>query len=377
MTTDERGEGTIAFIQPFVPNYRRPLFDAIEVELAQHGLRLEVWHDEPTGRVAARGNAVSGSWSVPIKQHRLYLGRKKVTFRPVGGQARKVRAVVTGLASTNLETYGLALDPSVQLMLWGHGRNFTARNNAIDNTLEGWLCSRAKHIFTYTEDGKRHVVGRGLPDDRVSVVFNSTDTNFLRTAKDTTDESTITRFVESFELQGKRVALFVGALDEPKKLPFLFEAVDIVHSQNPDIVLLVAGAGPDEASVRAMAEGRDFIRFIGRLDAKSLAEISHLAEMVLMPGRVGLVAVDALALGLPVITTNYPYHAPEAAYLTDGLDSVWTEFDVEDYAREVSSLLHDDSRLHDLAKNAANTGMKLSVQSSAQKFADGILAGLT
>jgi hypothetical protein len=37
-----------------------------------------------------------------------------------------------------------------------------------------------------------------------------------------------------------------------------------------------------------------------------------------MPGRVGLVAIDALALGLPVHTTDFGFHAPEIEFLQPG-----------------------------------------------------------
>ena len=37
-----------------------------------------------------------------------------------------------------------------------------------------------------------------------------------------------------------------------------------------------------------------------------------------MPGRIGLVAVDALCLGWPVLTTEWPFHAPEIEYLEEG-----------------------------------------------------------
>lgn len=42
--------------------------------------------------------------------------------------------------------------------------------------------------------------------------------------------------------------------------------------------------------------------------------------MLLNPGRVGLVAVDALVLGLPVLTSDAGRHAPEIEYLTEGSD---------------------------------------------------------
>jgi glycosyltransferase involved in cell wall biosynthesis len=366
----------IAVIQPFVPNYRRPLFDAIDVELRQHGLRLEVWHDSPKGRVAARGNAASGNWSVPIKQHRLSLGRRNVTFRNVVKQARDVKAVVAGLASTNVETYALALDSRVRLMLWGHGRNFTASNNSLDMKIEQWLARRSTHVFTYTEEGKQHVVDQGLAPEKVTVVVNTTDTQTLRNELASATPELVAELRKAHDLGGARIALFIGAYDEPKQLPFLFDAMDRVAARHSDVVLVMAGAGPEEELVRSMAASRTYARVIGRLEAPQLAQISPAVELLVMPGRIGLVAVDALALGLPIATTRYPFHAPEAAYLRDGEDSLWTDFDVAAYADGVATLLSDEERLTALASAARAKGAEFSVESSARRFVTGILAGL-
>jgi hypothetical protein len=42
------------------------------------------------------------------------------------------------------------------------------------------------------------------------------------------------------------------------------------------------------------------------------------AEAIVMPGRIGLVAVEALVLNIPIVSTDYPHHAPEAEYLKLG-----------------------------------------------------------
>ncbi len=366
----------IAVVQPFVPNYRKPLFDAIDAELRTRGLRLEVWHDFPKGRVAARGNADQGAWSVPIKQRRLSIGRRNVTFRSVHSDARRVRAVIAGLASTNLETYALALDPRVNLMLWGHGKNFTASNSGLDSRIERWLADRASHVFTYTEEGKDHVVGRGLPDHMVTVVVNTTDTASLRRAKHATTPEMSRALRDRFDLGTSRVALFVGAFDAPKQLPFLISAMDVVVRNHPDVVLVMAGAGPDDSVVRALAESRPHVRVIGRLEAAQLAQFATITDLLVMPGRVGLVAVDALALGLPIATTSYPFHAPEVHYLSAGSDSLWTKFEVEDYARGVSDLFSSPDELVRLSNAAASKGAEFSVEASARRFADGIFRGL-
>lgn len=366
----------IAVIQPFVPTYRKALFDSIDEQLRGHDLRLEVWHDFPRGRVAARGNADRGPWSVPIRQRRLSIGRRNITFRAVHADALRVRAVIAGLASTNLETYALAVDKRVNLMLWGHGRNFTASNNGLDGGIENWLVRRSSHVFTYTAEGKEHVTSRGLPEENVTVVVNTTDTESLRAAKSATSPEASRALRERFDLGASRIALFVGAFDEPKQLPFLIAAMDIVVREHPDVVLVMAGAGPDDAVVRHLAESRPHVRVIGRLEAPALAQFATITDLLVMPGRVGLVAVDALALGLPIATTDYPFHAPEARYLSDGVDSLWSAFDVEAYAQEVSRLFSHPAELSRLGSAAAAKGLDFSAEASARRFVDGILQGL-
>lgn len=372
----EDPEDVVAIIQPFVPGYRRPLFDAIDEELRQHGLRLEVWHDFPKGRVAARGNADSGPWSVPIKQRRISIGRRNITYRGVARRARRVRAVVAGLASTNIETYALALDPKVRLMLWGHGRNFTASTNGLDTKIETWLARRSSHLFTYTDEGKQFVVSQGTPAGKVTVVVNSTDTRSLRQVRDATTSADSAELRREYGLERSRVALFIGAFDAPKQLPFLFDAMDLVVKSHPDLVLVLAGAGPEADAVRDLAHSRSYARFIGRLESRELARFSTITDLVVMPGRIGLVAVDALGLGLPIATTNYPFHAPEAAYLQADIDSLWTEFDVSSYAQGVSDLLAQPHYLEGLRAGARAKGDQYSVEATAERFVEGILQGL-
>ena len=372
-----RQENVVAVIQPFVPNYRVGLFDALAGQLEQSGLTLEVWHAQPKGRVAARGNASQGAWSVPITQHRLSVGRRNITLRNVHSRARKVRAVVAGLASTNLETYGLAADPAVRLMLWGHGRNYTTGNNGVDQAVEGWLRRRSKHLFAYTESGKAHLVEAGAQPDDITVVQNSTDTRSLGLEVASLTPRTGPELRSLYELGDGPVGLFVGAFDEPKQLPLLFEATDIVQHKRPNFRLIVAGAGPEAEHVAAAAAVRSYVRLIGRADAALLARLSTVSSLVLIPGRVGLVAVDALALGIPIVTTDYPFHAPEADYLTAGVDSLWTEMSADSYARGVVSLLDDPKRLDNMSSAARARGAEFSVEQSATRFATGILTGLS
>ena len=371
-----RKSNLVAIIQPFVPSYRVGLFDAIDVRLRENGLSLEVWHAQPKGRVLAQGNATSGRWSVPIKQHRFSFGQRHVTFRNVHRRARRARVVIAGLASTNLETYALAADVRVNLMLWGHGKNFTAKNSRIDGAVEDWLRNRSTHVFVYTQSGKTHLLERGARPSEVTVVQNSTDTRRLKELVASLPPGTEAKIRHDLDLEGSEVALFIGAFDEPKKLPLLFEATDKVALLRPNFVLLIAGGGPDAAYVDLMARDRKHVRLVGRADEAKLARLSTVVDFVTIPGRIGLVAVDALALGLPVVTTLYPYHAPEADYLTAGQDSVWTEMTADKYAEGISALLDDRERLARYSSAAHKASGTFSVEDSADRFVGAILRAL-
>lgn len=376
MTSDRRRDNVIAFVQPFVPSYRKGLFDAIAERLKQEGLELEVWHAQPKGIVASRRNSVVGPWSIPTRQHRISIRRRNITYRAIHRQARHVRAVVTGLASSNIETYLLAADSHVNLMLWGHGRNFTAGNNALDSRLEGWLSSKATHIFTYTEQGARHVTQGGVPVGKVSTVVNTTDTARLRASQAGASNTRLATIRKELRLSdSSNVALFVGAFDVPKRLPFLFEAADLVRKADPDFVLVLAGAGPLDDLVAAEAATRDYVRLAGRLEIDELAEVSNLVDLILIPGRVGLVAVDSLALGVPIVTTRYPFHAPEADYLSEA-NSIWTDDDVVSYARGIIDVLGDPDALAQLKARTRVDGDAFSAAKSADNFVRGILKGL-
>src|SRR5665811_108326 len=66
------------------------------------------------------------------------------------------------------------------------------------------------------------------------------------------------------------------------------------------------------------SEHEPWLLALHSVSPRDMAALSHISSAIWMPGRVGLIAVDALALGLPVLTTRFPFHAPELDYLVDG-----------------------------------------------------------
>jgi hypothetical protein len=58
---------------------------------------------------------------------------------------------------------------------------------------------------------------------------------------------------------------------------------------------------------------------------------------------------------LPIITTNYDYHAPEFEYLTHGQNSLISANDTSSYAKTVIDYLHDSNLQMKLRLGAADS----------------------
>jgi glycosyltransferase involved in cell wall biosynthesis len=113
-------------------------------------------------------------------------------------------------------------------------------------------------------------------------------------------------------LPGPRRLLYLSRLHPVKGLPNLLHAFAAVAAAHPDWHLVIAG--PSEAGERARAETLsrelqldDRTSFLGPVHGKAKADLYAAAELFVLPSlseNFGLVVPEALAAGLPVVTTQ-------------------------------------------------------------------------
>lgn len=122
--------------------------------------------------------------------------------------------------------------------------------------------------------------------------------------------------LEAFALPRSEVAdelLYVGARTEEKGLPELLEAFALVHGRRPGLSLRLIGGSRSEADERRwralVAEYgvEEAVRFEGHADRADVAAAMSRAALFVHPSRsetFGVVAVEALAAGLPVVAAD-------------------------------------------------------------------------
>jgi glycosyltransferase involved in cell wall biosynthesis len=144
------------------------------------------------------------------------------------------------------------------------------------------------------------VIGWGAPPDRVQVIYNA----FSPNAK----ASTLTQAESRAEigLGSNPILLTVARLVPWKGIDYLIRAI----RQIPDVHLLIAGDGPDESRLRAVATSEnvaDRVEFLGRVPRERLAQIYRAADYTMLySGYEGLshVLLESLLAGTPVIASD-------------------------------------------------------------------------
>jgi glycosyltransferase involved in cell wall biosynthesis len=132
-------------------------------------------------------------------------------------------------------------------------------------------------------------------------------------------------------------ALAAGRLTEEKG----FDTA-IAAARSAGVPLVIAGDGPDEPRLRALAAGGD-VRFTGRLEASALAELRSGAAVALVPSRweepCPYSVLEALAAGVPVLAADRG-GLPELVGATATLPAA----DPEAWSRALSELWQSPSR---------------------------------
>lgn len=228
-------------------------------------------------------------------------------------------AVIVGHLGSSLDTYRAICDGTrkrLKVGLWGHVKPYVNDGNPIDLALERWQLGKCHRVFAYTPGGRDYALAAGVDAEKVTTVMNASDTSRLQQARDSLSPAKVHSFMATHSLISGRTLGYIGGLDSSKRIDFLAAALDELWVSDPDIRVVVGGRGSDAHFLDA-ARSRGQVVMLGFASVDDQALIARVSSALVMPGRIGLVAVDALVLGIPILTTAWPYHAPEHEYLVE------------------------------------------------------------
>jgi len=207
-----------------------------------------------------------------------------------------------------------------------------------------------------------------IDKEKIKVIYHGVDPDF---SSDISLEE-INKFRDSHSLSS-RVLVFVGAMDPRKNLLSLIEAFKIVHEEESDVSLVIAGRrGRDFPALRKNIEKNNLQKRVKVLDYLSLRDLKRLyrtGTLFVFPSfceGFGLPLLEAMTSDLPVVASNraaIPEIAGKAALYFDPEQP-------QEMATQILKLL----RQKELRKNLIEWGQKRAREFDWEKTAKSTLS---
>jgi glycosyltransferase involved in cell wall biosynthesis len=360
----------VVIVQEFLTHYRIEFFAQLRDRLAARGVQLDLVVGAADAERSRRADAAELPWAVQVRPRHLRLPGAGTTlvWLPAWRRCRGAELVVVEQGSRHVLNYLLFATRRLhgpRVAFWGHGRNRQSRRpNGVKERWKRWWLRAPDWWFAYTKSVADEVVAAGYPGDRVTVVQNS-----IRPAVG--DE-----VPAPARIAGR--CIFLGSLYDDKRLDVLVEAGDEVARRVPEFALDIVGAGPGADFLAGAARTRPWLTLVGPLRDADLAARLTSAQLLLLPGLVGLAVIEGFAARTPVVTMQWEHHSPEFDYLGDGVNARVLPLGTTaaDFGAAVADLLADPVALEHLRDGCRLAAATYTLDAMVDNVAAGVLAAL-
>ena len=198
----------------------------------------------------------------------------------------------------------------VPLVLWsGSTAGEPNWRRTVSRPLVQRYVRKADAWVAYGTRAQEYLVSLGADASRVFRAYNTVDTtHFAQAAAASAGEEDDLR--RRLGVGNARVVLYCGQLIDRKGLPDLIPAFGRFAREHEGVTLVVAGSGKREDAYRGLANSagvEERVVFAGFVAREQLPAHYAMADLFTLPSRQevwGLVINEALACGVPVLTTN-------------------------------------------------------------------------
>ena len=227
----------------------------------------------------------------------------------------------------------------------------------------------ADAYVVYGTNAKKYLMQLGAPEKDIFISYNTVDTDFFK------DEclnygNRTNAIKEEFGIIEENLILYVGQFVERKGIKYLLEAhKKLCDKHNLGLILVGNGPQKDELVELCHKENIDGVYFIDFVQKDALPQYYAIADVFVLPSTEevwGLVINEAMACGLPIITTEkvgasvdlvqngingFVVKEKSSEELTVALDKILTMDEVkENMSRSSGDILHRGFDIKDTVK---------------------------
>jgi glycosyltransferase involved in cell wall biosynthesis len=293
----------ILFIFDRVMHYHKELFRRLEGDLPGFGCELHLLSGTAnagtTGRVGLAKPLVVNEAKYRFHEFSVgnYALRGACGVLPAVWRVRP--DIVVCMAHVgNITHWRLALGKQrmgYRLFAWQCGYEYNP------GRLKNWILRRFvprfDHHLAYHSNARDYALMHGARPEQVTVIHNTINEARIQCVAKPAARDVLRQ--KHPELGTRRIALFVGAVLQEKRVDVILDAMRLMR--RTDVVLMVVGDGPHLPALRAAAQGRRDVIFAGSV-IEGVGPYFDAAEVYVLPGTGGLGINEAMAHSLPIIS---------------------------------------------------------------------------
>jgi len=189
------------------------------------------------------------------------------------------------------------------------------------------------HELTAVSDSAAEYVG-GLTDEPITIIPNGID---------------LKKYQQRPKLvkDGPKTILYIGRLERRKGVKYLLHAYSLLVQDDPDVNLIIAGAGPDREKLELLAEDLQLpnVSFLGYISDEMKVDLLQHADIFCSPAvfgeSFGIVLLEAMATGVVSVAGNNSGYADVMQEV--GAISIVNPRDEVEFARRLKLLLQEKS----------------------------------
>jgi glycosyltransferase involved in cell wall biosynthesis len=198
----------------------------------------------------------------------------------------------------------------IPFILWnGSTINEHSLGRTLTKPLLKFIVKYSDAYVAYGTRAKEYLVVLGAKEEAIFFVNNTVNVSFFSEQSSLLSSLDLQQIKRTYGIETEKVVLYVGQLIERKGIRYLLDAFAKLKQEDNRVGLAIVGHGPQEEDLRSLCLQKDIqdVYFCGHIDPAHLPEIYSAADLFILPSMKevwGLVLNEAMACGLPVISTN-------------------------------------------------------------------------
>jgi 1,2-diacylglycerol 3-alpha-glucosyltransferase len=173
-----------------------------------------------------------------------------------------------------------------------------------------------KYLWRYVIFFYKKCNATTTPSNTISKMLINHGLTNVHTIPNTVDPELFNRKIDGTRLRQSlnikdddKIILYVGRLSKEKKIEVLLKSAKYLKKNN-NLKFLIAGSGPAELYYKTMAKRLrlENVQFLGSIKRENLPEVYASSDVFCIPSTFetqGIVALEAMAMGKPVVCADY------------------------------------------------------------------------